>query len=77
VKVGRSPIQGKSENAEDAASTGAIVATARALRIVAVVVGVEALSELNVLREQGADLAQGYVLCKPVSTAEIGRRLLA
>jgi EAL domain-containing protein (putative c-di-GMP-specific phosphodiesterase class I)/HAMP domain-containing protein len=77
VKVGRSPIQGKSENAEDAASTGAIVATARALRIVAVVVGVEELSELNVLREQGADLAQGYVLCKPVSTAQIGRRLLA
>ncbi|HTA64023.1 MAG TPA: EAL domain-containing protein [Xanthomonadaceae bacterium] len=77
VKVGRSRIQGKTAQAADMASTGAIVATARALRIVAVVVGVEELSELNVLKEQGADLAQGYVLCKPVGTAEIGRRLLA
>ena len=77
VKVGRSRIQGTAGNAEDNASTGAIVATARALRIVAVVVGVEELSQLNVLREQGAELAQGYVLCKPVNTAEIGRRLLA
>ena len=77
VKVGRSRIQGKAGNAEDNESTGAIVATARALRIVAVVVGVEELSQLNVLREQGAELAQGYVLCKPVNTAEIGRRLLA
>ncbi|HEY2344319.1 MAG TPA: EAL domain-containing protein [Xanthomonadaceae bacterium] len=77
VKVGRSRIQDKKAQAEDAASTGAIVATARALRIAAAVVGVEELSELNVLKEQGADLAQGYVLCKPVGTAEIGRRLLA
>jgi EAL domain-containing protein (putative c-di-GMP-specific phosphodiesterase class I) len=77
VKVGRSRIQGKSQSDEDKASTDAIVATARALRIVAVVVGVEELSQLNVLREQGAELAQGYVLCKPVNTTEIGRRLLA
>jgi len=74
VKVGRSRIADKGANAANEAS---IVASAHALRIVAVVVGVEELAELNVLREQGADLAQGYVLCKPVSTAEIGRRLLA
>ncbi len=73
VKVGRSRIAGKGSDAADEAS---IVASARALRIVAVVVGVEELAQLNVLREQGADLAQGYVLCKPVSTTEIGRRLL-
>ncbi len=77
VKVGRSRIAGKTDDPEDMASTGAIVATARALRVVAVVVGVEGLAQLNVLREQGADLAQGFVLCKPVGTAEIGRRLLA
>ncbi|MBS0212432.1 MAG: EAL domain-containing protein [Proteobacteria bacterium] len=77
VKVGQSRIRGRGEPAGSAAATDAIVATARALRIVAVVVGVEELSELNVLKEQGADLAQGYVLCKPVSTAEIGRRLLS
>jgi EAL domain-containing protein (putative c-di-GMP-specific phosphodiesterase class I)/HAMP domain-containing protein len=74
VKVGRSRIANKASDAADEAS---IVASARALRIVAVVVGVEELAQLNVLREQGAELAQGYVLCKPVSTAEIGRRLLA
>jgi EAL domain-containing protein (putative c-di-GMP-specific phosphodiesterase class I)/HAMP domain-containing protein len=74
VKVGRSRIAGKDSDAADEAT---IVASARALRIVAVVVGVEELAQLNVLREQGAELAQGYVLCKPVSTAEIGRRLLA
>lgn len=77
VKVGRSRIRDKKERDADNASTGAIVSTARALRIAAAVVGVEELSELNVLKEQGADLAQGYVLCKPVTTAEIGRRLLA
>ena len=75
VKVGRSRIAGKSS--ANAADEAAIVASARALRIVAVVVGVEELAQLNVLREQGAELAQGYVLCRPVDTAEIGRRLLA
>jgi EAL domain-containing protein (putative c-di-GMP-specific phosphodiesterase class I) len=77
VKVGRSRIAGKPDDAADRAATGAIVATAHALRVVAVVVGVEELEQLDLLRAQGADLAQGYVLCKPVDTAEIGRRLLA
>ena len=75
VKVGCSRIAGKSS--ANAADEAAIVASARALRIVAVVVGVEELAQLNVLREQGAELAQGYVLCRPVDTTEIGRRLLA
>ncbi len=75
VKVGRSRIAGKSS--ANVAEEASIVASARALRIVAVVVGVEELAQLNVLREQGAELAQGYVLCRPVNTAEIGRRLLA
>jgi len=74
VKVGHSRIADKGEVARGEAS---IVATARALRIVAVVVGVEELEELNVLREQGAEFAQGYVLCKPVTTAEITKRLLS
>jgi EAL domain-containing protein (putative c-di-GMP-specific phosphodiesterase class I)/HAMP domain-containing protein len=77
VKVGRSRIAGKPDDAADRAATGAIVATAHALRVVAVVVGVEELAQLDLLRAQGAELAQGYVLCKPVDTAEIGRRLLA
>ena len=77
VKVGRSRIAGKRDDAADAAATGAIVATAHALRVVAVVVGVEELAQLDLLRAQGADLAQGYVLCKPVDTTEITRRLLA
>lgn len=77
VKVGRSRITGKSDDAAEAASTRSIVATAHALRVVAVVVGVEELAQLDLSRAQGADLAQGYVLCKPVDTAEIGRRLLA
>lgn len=77
VKVGRSRIAGKRDDAADAAATGAIVASAHALRVVAVVVGVEELAQLDLLRAQGADLAQGYVLCKPVDTTEITRRLLA
>ena len=77
VKVGRSRIAGKADDVDDAASTRAIVATAHALRIVAVVVGVEELEQLDMMRSAGAQLAQGYVLCKPVDTAEIGRRLLA
>ena len=69
VKVGRSRISGKTDDAADEASTGAIVAKAHALRIVAVVVGVEELAQLDLLRTQGAALAQGFVLCKPVDTA--------
>lgn len=77
VKVGRSRIAGKRDQDADAAATGAILATAHALRVVAVVVGVEELAQLDLLRAQGAELAQGYVLCKPVDTTEITRRLLA
>ena len=76
IKIGRSPITGKTEDAADRAATGALVATAHQFRVVSVVVGVEELAQLDLLRAQGAELAQGYVLCKPVGTDEITRRLL-
>ncbi len=76
IKIGRSPIAGKTEDAAERAATGALVATAHQFRVVSVVVGVEELAQLDLLRAQGAELAQGYVLCKPVGTDEITRRLL-
>jgi EAL domain-containing protein (putative c-di-GMP-specific phosphodiesterase class I)/HAMP domain-containing protein len=76
IKIGRSPIAGKKDDAADRAATGALVATAHQFRVVSVVVGVEEMEQLDLLRAQGAELAQGYVLCKPVGTNEITRRLL-
>lgn len=77
IKIGRSPIAGNPERRVDRTATGALVATAHQFKVVSVVVGVEEIEQLDLLRAQGAELAQGYVLCKPVGTEEIVRRLLA
>jgi diguanylate cyclase (GGDEF)-like protein/PAS domain S-box-containing protein len=62
IKIDQSFVRGCTENGDiNPAIITAIVALARALGMETVAEGVEAMDELKLVRERGADLVQGYV----------------
>lgn len=69
LKIDRSFLIDVPEKEEDAAVTKAIIAMAHSLGLSVVAEGVENDQQLNFLRGQGCDLAQGYFFSKPL-TAE-------
>ncbi len=52
-------------------------ALARVLRLSVVAEGVETQQQLRLLREQGCDVAQGYLFSRPVPAGEFARLLAA
>jgi diguanylate cyclase (GGDEF)-like protein len=67
LKIDRSFVAGVPENAEDVSLVKAILAMARGLDLKVVAEGVESERQLEFLREQQCDLAQGYLLAKPMN----------
>jgi len=65
VKVDRSLIAGIHFSRQQRSLVEALVAFARAMRATTIAEGVELAAELDVLREVGVDIAQGYLLGKP------------
>ncbi|MEQ5787249.1 EAL domain-containing protein [Erythrobacter sp. NFXS35] len=62
IKIDQSFVRGCTENGDiNPAIISAIVALAKALDMVTVAEGVEAMDELELVRARGADLVQGYV----------------
>ena len=61
LKVDRSFVRDVTDDAADAAVTGAIIAMAHSLRLKVVAEGVETLSQLAFLRAHRCDEAQGYL----------------
>ncbi len=70
VKIDRSFIADMLRDADDLALTTAIIAMAHSLGITVVAEGVEKEGQLNLLRERGCDLVQGYWLGQPMSAEE-------
>ncbi|MBM3104798.1 EAL domain-containing protein [Pseudomonas sp. V1] len=66
VKIDQAFIRGLHEGSEDAAITRAIIAMAKSLELKVVAEGVETMEQLTLLREQGCDEVQGYLISKPV-----------
>jgi EAL domain-containing protein (putative c-di-GMP-specific phosphodiesterase class I) len=58
-------------DANNMALVTAIISLARSLRLQVVAEGVETEEQARFLRLLGCDQLQGYLLCKPVSAAEI------
>lgn len=75
VKIDRSFIADMLRDADDLALTTAIIAMAHSLGITVVAEGVEKEGQLNLLRERGCDLAQGYWLGKPMTAEEFTARI--
>ena len=75
VKIDRSFIHGLPEDKDDAAITQAVIAMAHSLGLVVVAEGVESDAQLQMLRQMGCDEAQGFLLGRPMSAADLALRL--
>lgn len=76
LKIDQSVVRGCTASGDmSPAIISAIVALARALGIATVAEGVEAMDELALVRERGADLVQGHVYSPPLAQEEVIARL--
>ena len=75
LKVDRSFITGVHEEPKDAAITAGLINLAHALGLLAIAEGVESEEQLASIRELGCDLAQGFLLARPMEAARV-RELL-
>ena len=72
IKIDQSFVRGCTENGDiNPAIIAAIVALAKALGMETVAEGVEAMDELQLVRERGADLVQGYIFSRPITQDQV------
>ncbi len=72
IKIDRSFVQGlRDSDASAAALVDAIISMARALDLEVVAEGVETFRQMQILRQLGAGLAQGYVWSAPMDADEV------
>jgi diguanylate cyclase (GGDEF)-like protein len=67
LKIDRSFVAGLPKDLDDVSLVNAILAMAKGLGLKVVAEGVENHDQLDFLRSQGCDLAQGYLLAEPMS----------
>jgi diguanylate cyclase (GGDEF)-like protein/PAS domain S-box-containing protein len=73
LKIDRCFIQDSPANANSTTVTAAIIALAHQLKISVVAEGVESVEQMDFLREAGCDDVQGFYLCRPVPSEQIGQ----
>lgn len=66
LKIDKSFVCELTSNADDAAIAAAIIALAHSLRLTVIAEGVETEAQLNHLRRQGCDQAQGFFISRPL-----------
>ncbi|PFG10863.1 MULTISPECIES: EAL domain-containing protein [unclassified Marinobacter] len=71
LKIDRSFITQVTERQDDATITSAIINLAHNLGIQVVAEGVETTSQLSFLRQQGCDVAQGYLISRPIPADQL------
>ena len=67
LKIDRSFVQDVTTNPDDAAIVNAVITMAHRLGLKVIAEGVENQAQLDHLREQGCDFAQGYFLGRPLA----------
>ena len=77
IKVDRSFVQRMTTDADDAAIVRSIVDLAHSLGLRVVAEGVETAETWRALETMGCDLAQGYLISRPVPGDEVTRWLTA
>ena len=77
IKIDRSFVAGVVEHAEDRAVVAAMVGMAAALGLQVVAEGVETEAQLDELRRLGCQLAQGYLIARPLPPGEVAGWLRA
>jgi diguanylate cyclase (GGDEF)-like protein len=77
VKIDRSFISGLGVNVEQTAIVASVISLAHAMERTVVAEGVETLDQLERLRSLGCDLAQGYLIARPLRPDDVGPLLAA
>jgi len=77
IKVDRSFVQGVEHDAKDAAITANLASLAHALGLKAIAEGVESASQLELVRELGCDLVQGFLFARPMPAGDMTQMLIA
>ncbi|MFI4895926.1 MAG: putative bifunctional diguanylate cyclase/phosphodiesterase [Steroidobacterales bacterium] len=77
IKIDRQFMQEVPESLQAATLAATIIHMAHALDKQVIAEGVETLDQLDFLRERGCDIAQGYVLARPATVAEVSELLAA
>jgi EAL domain-containing protein (putative c-di-GMP-specific phosphodiesterase class I) len=75
IKIDRSFMSEVPDNGQATTLLATIIDMAHALGKQVVAEGVETLPQLDYLRQRGCDAAQGFVLARPLSVAEVTERL--
>jgi EAL domain-containing protein (putative c-di-GMP-specific phosphodiesterase class I) len=75
VKIDRSFVNRASKDSKASALVGSIIAMAHALGLEVTAEGVEERDDLELLRAEGCDLAQGYFFSKPLAGEGFGEFL--
>jgi len=73
LKIDRSFVSGVDSIEADAAITRAIIGMAHSLGLSVVAEGVETPAQLAFLQDQQCDVAQGYLLGRPMPAAELAK----
>ena len=76
LKIDRSFVKDIPQDSGDMAITAAIIAMGHQLNLEIVAEGVESTEQLEFLRLQGCETAQGYLISKPVSADEVHELLV-
>jgi diguanylate cyclase (GGDEF)-like protein len=71
IKIDKSFLSGMLENAADFQIIASTIAMVQKLQLQVVAEGVETREQLELLRQQGCDIAQGYLIARPVPQAEL------
>jgi diguanylate cyclase (GGDEF)-like protein len=77
LKIDKSFISGLPQDSENAAITRAIIAMAHGLKMIVVAEGVETSDQLELLKQYGCNVAQGYLLGRPAPQEAISQILTA
>src|SRR5450755_222334 len=75
LKIDRSSVKDLPGSTDAAAICAAIIAMARELKLKVIAEGVETAAQLEFLRTHRCDQAQGYLISRPISSAELERLL--
>jgi diguanylate cyclase (GGDEF)-like protein/PAS domain S-box-containing protein len=75
LKVDRSFVQGVEHDAKDAAITANLISLAHALGVLAIAEGIETDGQMSSLRDDGCDLAQGFLFARPGPAEEVTKIL--
>ena len=71
LKIERSFVESISKSAEDASVVQTLVSLGRTLGLEVVAEGVELVSQLDAVREAGCNLAQGFLLGRPLAREQL------